>query len=265
MIVPTFAVIPTVAVGGPLAILAMLFPALFGKPQDVMRRWLALLSVASILSMLYLFWWGSQVKLWQILAGLTLAGAAWGWWRHRTLVRTGYGESLRPSEGEGIVFRILSVIVFGLVAYGLGAGVLLQPPFKEFLLMAVVVWAGTLGIVLLNWQSRRDPEAPPGVPLETMMLGGLTLVCGGMAWALQTPATPRWPAARRITRPASWSRSTGPSSPKTLAGWIRRHWSPRTASSSPPPTRPGFPPSAPSIASIAPAARSSGNSTTTAP
>src|SRR5262245_25249898 len=38
---PLFAVIPTVLVGGPLAILAMLFPAVFGSLMLVLRRWTA--------------------------------------------------------------------------------------------------------------------------------------------------------------------------------------------------------------------------------
>src|SRR5262249_21823045 len=41
---PVFAVIPTVFVGGPLAVLAMLFPAVFGGLLLFFRRWVAGLS-----------------------------------------------------------------------------------------------------------------------------------------------------------------------------------------------------------------------------
>src|SRR5262245_16811952 len=68
---PIFAVIPSVLVGGPLAVLAMLFPTVFGG----WKRWLALISVACTVSSLYfvqwLFstgldgsWWGSPQALW---------------------------------------------------------------------------------------------------------------------------------------------------------------------------------------------------------
>src|SRR5262249_23280383 len=50
---PLFAVIPTVFVGGPLAVLAMLFPTVFGG----WKRWLALISVACTVSTLYFVQW----------------------------------------------------------------------------------------------------------------------------------------------------------------------------------------------------------------
>jgi outer membrane protein assembly factor BamB len=90
---PFFAVIPSVLVGGPLAILAMLFPAVFGGLMLVLRRWMAALSVLSLNSTLYLLydwcgrwmagsWWGTPLALWLTMTILNLLGILWAWRRH---------------------------------------------------------------------------------------------------------------------------------------------------------------------------------------
>jgi hypothetical protein len=110
---PVFAVSPTVAIGGPLAILAMLFPSLFGSPREIMRRWLALLSVASVLSLVVLIqatfpgWLGiSWVALWLFMAVVTLLGTIWAWRRYLLP-----GQHCRPDPGalrlrRGVAVRI---------------------------------------------------------------------------------------------------------------------------------------------------------------
>src|SRR5437868_2812509 len=47
------AIIPTFVLVGPLALLATLFPALFGGLALFLRRWLVLLAIASLESTLY--------------------------------------------------------------------------------------------------------------------------------------------------------------------------------------------------------------------
>src|SRR5262249_20581958 len=85
-----FAVIPSFVVLGPVALLAALFPAVFGGLALWLKRWLVLLSVASTNSTLYLlhswfetdiksFWWGRALALWLFMGLVTLAGAAWSW------------------------------------------------------------------------------------------------------------------------------------------------------------------------------------------
>jgi outer membrane protein assembly factor BamB len=98
-----FAVIPTVLVGGPLAILAMLFPAVFGGLILVMRRWMAALSVLSLNSTLYLLqdvcrrwlagsWWGTPSALWLTMMIVTVLGILWAWRRHVALLA---GEAVK--------------------------------------------------------------------------------------------------------------------------------------------------------------------------
>jgi outer membrane protein assembly factor BamB len=117
-----FAVIPSVVVGGPLAILAMLFPAVFGGLLLVLRRWMAALTVASVNSMLYMlysefgevlsnFGWlesflsklgldgakfvrfleglhlDQPMVLWIAMLIVTLLGTIWAWRRHLVAVQ----------------------------------------------------------------------------------------------------------------------------------------------------------------------------------
>ena len=83
---PLFAVIPSVAIGGAIAVLAALFPAVFGGLMVVLKRWMTLLSVASINSTLYTLhlwlgatvsdkWWGSPWALWLTMLAITLVAA----------------------------------------------------------------------------------------------------------------------------------------------------------------------------------------------
>src|SRR5688500_14407866 len=89
---PLFAVIPTLGVGGPLAILALLFPSLFGGVLVLFRQWGAFFTVVSINSLIYCLylwfasslmesWWGTQTALWLVVTFVTLVGALWAWRR----------------------------------------------------------------------------------------------------------------------------------------------------------------------------------------
>src|SRR5262249_15558340 len=107
--VPVLGVIPTVAIGGPLAILSMLFPTLFGKPKEIMYRYMALLTVITINSTVYLlqaffensisdYWWGSSFAVWTFMAIVTVLGIVWAWRRHTGIMAT--AESQMPNKGE---------------------------------------------------------------------------------------------------------------------------------------------------------------------
>ncbi|HMC64758.1 MAG TPA: hypothetical protein VKI65_07450, partial [Gemmataceae bacterium] len=115
-----FAVIPTVFVGGPLAVLAMLFPTVFGGWQ----RWLAVISVACTVSTLYFVqylvagplagtWWGSPAALWAGMAATTAVGAVWAWVRFASRVQSGQA-TLAPGRAETISHLVLSLIAVGM-------------------------------------------------------------------------------------------------------------------------------------------------------
>jgi outer membrane protein assembly factor BamB len=110
---PPLAVIPTVLVGGPLAFLAMLFPAVFGGLILVLRRWMAALTVLSINSTLYFLyewlspslptvWWTTPLALWVTMTTITLLGLWWAWWRHLQTVATTAVDSPPQPEPAGI-------------------------------------------------------------------------------------------------------------------------------------------------------------------
>jgi outer membrane protein assembly factor BamB len=99
--VPIIGVIPTFVTLGPLALLSLLFPALAGVLAVAMRRWLALFSVLSLNSTLYILhaWFrgylsgtilGGPTAIWTIMIGVTILGGAWASLRRR--FRGGWSE-----------------------------------------------------------------------------------------------------------------------------------------------------------------------------
>ncbi len=94
-----FAVIPTVAIGGVISLLAMLFPAVFGGLTGQLKRWMAVISVASLNSTLLFLhdwlaagsaaWWASQTVLWLAMTLLTVVGVLWAWQRQMRERRPG--------------------------------------------------------------------------------------------------------------------------------------------------------------------------------
>jgi outer membrane protein assembly factor BamB len=90
---PMFAVVPSVLIAGPIAILALLFPTVFGGLALFLRRWLVVLSIVSLNSTLFMLhdwlrlwiqnsWWASPLTLWVTMTLITLAGVLWAWRRH---------------------------------------------------------------------------------------------------------------------------------------------------------------------------------------
>jgi outer membrane protein assembly factor BamB len=89
---PVFGVIPMLVVG-PLALLAMLFPAVFGGLMLVLKRWTTALGVLSVNSLLLFLqnwfgpflitsWWGTPAALWLAMSLATVGGTLWAWRKH---------------------------------------------------------------------------------------------------------------------------------------------------------------------------------------
>ena len=113
---PIFAVIPSVLAGGPLALLAMLFPALFGGLILFFRRWMVAITVLSLNSTLYLLqdwflarlvsrhlWWNGEPALWLSMSMVALLGVLVAWRRHVRRLhqkRTGFASSRLPAQGK---------------------------------------------------------------------------------------------------------------------------------------------------------------------
>ncbi len=187
-----FAVIPTV-LAGPLALLALLFPAVFGGLMLTMRRWLAALSVVSLNSTLFLAhgwfrgalgpaWWAGPLGLWAVMTLSAFVGLLWAWRRHRAAP-----ADAQPGRLERWVFGGLTLV--GLAAVGAALyhkESLLTETQRALLVVWIGVWAGTLALAV-----RRRGEGVALLSAEGVMVAAM--LCGyvGVGAAIW----PRGPAA----------------------------------------------------------------------
>jgi outer membrane protein assembly factor BamB len=111
------AVIPTFLTVGPLALLSLLFPALFGVLALALRRWLALFSVVSLVTTLYLLhawfrgYFGGSVladpaAIWAVMATFALLGTFWAFRRRQA----------RPGRAEVVALTAFSLLCLGMTA-----------------------------------------------------------------------------------------------------------------------------------------------------
>jgi outer membrane protein assembly factor BamB len=171
---PVFAVIPSVLVGGPLAVLSMLFPTLFGG----WRRWLALISVVCTTSTVYLlqWWfgpalagtiWATPQLLWIMLTIITLIGAFWAWQRYVRQVESGTVNGV-PSGVETGILLFLSVVGLAALGYCWKSGdTLLSPAWMQVLVVCTGAWVAT-GYVF--WARMRTARQAPALATEVVML-----------------------------------------------------------------------------------------------
>ena len=125
---PVFAVIPTLGVGAPLAILAVLFPTLFGGVLVLFRQWLAFITVLSVNSTLYLLylwqgallrgtWWGTEAGVWCVLTGVAFLGTVWAWGRQVYNLSLGSAAIETPRRTETIVLWVLTLLCGGAAVF----------------------------------------------------------------------------------------------------------------------------------------------------
>jgi outer membrane protein assembly factor BamB len=199
---PVFAVIPTVLVGGPLAILAVLFPTVFGGLLLFFRRWLVAFSLAGLNSTLYLLhawlagwlrgtwwgtWWGTESALWVTMTLVTALGILWSWKRHLAFAQAEQGALAAPTRSEHIALWVLTLIGVATVLVGrwLGAS-LLDAEWATWLMLFIGFWTGTAWTVWLAWVARRSPTGAPSLPAESVTLTAMVIAC--VLLGLATPA-----------------------------------------------------------------------------
>jgi outer membrane protein assembly factor BamB len=191
---PPLAVIPTVLVGGPLALLAMLFPAVFGGLMLVLRRWMAGLCIISVNSTLYLLhgylatrflqsWWATPLALWLIMCVLNTVGLMWAWRRHAAWLAAPASSPVPsfaqpPGRVELISLGLLSLGCLALVVFGLPHALAqLDLWGKTVWMISCGVWAALLHALArcaLAARGAAQPALPgEGVMLWTMLLAGL--------------------------------------------------------------------------------------------
>jgi len=191
-----FAVIPTLGIGGPLAILALLFPSVFGGVLVLFRRWLAFFSVVSAISLIYLvrWFWGGDLRqtwlgtpngFWFALIVATFLGAFWAWRRHWILLGTGQ-ESEVPGRSEHFVLWAISLTCAALVLFYLFDPLGTQE-WQLLLSFSAGVWVATIyKLFRALWTPRLTA---PALPTEGVMLGITAFFLGGFAALQAGPGT----------------------------------------------------------------------------
>ncbi|HEV3237877.1 MAG TPA: PQQ-binding-like beta-propeller repeat protein [Gemmataceae bacterium] len=176
------AVIPSVALGSAVAVLAALFPAVFGGLMIVMRRWMMLLSVASVNSTLYFLyswfggsfydkWWGDSFALWLLMTAITMLGTLWAWKRNLAAVQAGEAVAGRPNRTEWLVLWATSLA--GLLTLGL----FLWRPYwlpspmawKLLLVFVIGIWAGLIYLLLGKMAGGKGQLPSEGIALWAMV------------------------------------------------------------------------------------------------
>ncbi len=192
----SFAVIPTLGIGAPLAILALLFPTVFGGVFVLFRQWLAFITLISINSTLMIAqwallelapgllrgsWWGTGEALWFAMMLCTFLCACWSWRRQLNALSEGAVEAPRKTE--------LMILSF-MSASGLGALLVVAWISKQIswadagwtvtVVMTLGIVAGTLyrafHVLKGDTLFGAPPLATEGVILCAMLLGHVAFV-----------------------------------------------------------------------------------------
>lgn len=180
-----FGVIPTLGVGGPLAILAILFPTVFGGVLVLFRQWIAFITLFSINSTLLLLhallggsfrdtWLAQPAVLFLVMGAVSLFCFLWAWRRQVSNISMGPAAIETPERTENIVLAILSGVLLGVMILSLwltGWNVF-EINNKVFLVLSIGVWVAALGKVaksLIRSRSLTVPISTEGV----MIVGSL--------------------------------------------------------------------------------------------
>ncbi len=213
---PLFGVIPSLALVGPLAIIAALFPGAAASMAVAMKRWRAFLVIASVNSTVALVYWLVREQGWLpewwvftyqgftlLLVAVTLGGMVWADRRYRRLAGDDPTATATPTRKEfGVVLGITAVIAL-LVASVRFFGpwsMALEFPMREFALIGVslLVASGYVGYRRLTaaHDLRADGTEPPlrvGVSGELAGLSALftvTLVAALIGDSVRSVAPP---------------------------------------------------------------------------
>lgn len=183
----SLAVFPTVGLFGPLALLAMLFPAVFGGLALWFRRWVVLLGVASVDSTLYLlhawFWptlhgHATEAVLWAVMAIVALGGALYSWIRFRRSVRLGAADAASPRKSDLVVLVILGLAGLAATAWAILKQRLTHSPWLEMLPIWIAAWAGV--VYLAGSAATRRSHRAGFLHLEGFILLAVSAACGSL-------------------------------------------------------------------------------------
>ncbi len=186
---PLFAVIAPVGLLAPIAILAVLFPTVFGGVLILFRQWTAFITALSLNSTLYLLhlwkgsvwfrnsWWNTEPALWSAMTIVTLLCLLWAWRRQLHNLTQGIDALETPTRTEFLILSVLSITCAGFVA---GTWWLEPPNWRNVLWnYTIVVTVATVGG--LTYKVFRGafevmlPMATEGVMLGAAMVAHLVV------------------------------------------------------------------------------------------
>ncbi len=156
---PLFGVMPSLALIGPLAIIAALFPGVAAKMAVAMKRWRAFLVVASVNSTAALVYWAVREKWglpeWLLLtyrgftfalAASALVGLVWAGQRYRRFAGEAPTVTGLPTRNELLAMLGLTALVGLIVASVRVFGpwsMAVEFPMREFLLIGLALLVAT--------------------------------------------------------------------------------------------------------------------------
>lgn len=193
-----FAVIPTLGIAGPLAILAILFPTVFGGVLILFRQWTAFIMAFSTNSTLYLLywwkggvwlrgtWWNTEAGIWFVMSLVTLLCLLWAWRRQLFNLVQGIDALETPVRTEYMVLGVLALTCLAFI----GGTLYFEPPNWHD-----VIWNYTLvltaaivaGLAYKIFRSVFEVMLP--MPTEGVMLGVSALAQLGIFAFLTSSST----------------------------------------------------------------------------
>jgi outer membrane protein assembly factor BamB len=180
-----FAVIPTLGIGGPIAILALLFPTVFGGVLILFRQWAAFIMMFSVNSMLFLIyvwkgrawmqgtWLGSDAGIWFAMTLVVLLCTIWAWRRQLRNLALGADALDTPSRTEILVLAILTATCTGFLAYLWIAG---APNVRDLPWDMTLALAGGVAVGFVYKLFRSVFEVMIPMATEGVMLGSMAVV-----------------------------------------------------------------------------------------
>jgi outer membrane protein assembly factor BamB len=182
-----FAVIPTIGLGAPLAILALLFPTIFGGVFVLFRQWLAFITLISLNSTLLLVqwgfvtwlpdgsWWSTPAAVWFLMSVFTFVCAFWAWRRQLNALSNGDVEAPPKTELAVLAFMTASCIVTTLIMWYVTPSIRWSDIGWT---LTVVLTLGILaGTAYRGWSAFQKPAPFGSMPLATegVILGAMLL------------------------------------------------------------------------------------------